>query len=135
MLPLRFSLRTLLVMVTLLALAIVCWRTMTHATIARALRQDLALPRTTSLKLLEFRKELATERDVALFVTHDGQQYELSQASRHVISPLANSKWTVDQVSIFYTDGFEQWELFARTYDHFPTRAEIQEFRQWLAQW
>lgn len=105
--------------------------------VEQSLRTDLLISRSHSLSLIDVTTYPSRggwgRGQQAVFVTSGGTKHRLASAYRH--KNARHGGWRIGEVSVMYTDGHDEWEIFEQTFDHFPTDQEIKTFRDWIDGW
>ncbi|QDT10539.1 hypothetical protein [Planctomycetes bacterium K23_9] len=134
--------RIVLTVIAILACVFVCTYgcQFTDAGVEQSLRADLSISSSLSIHLIDVTSFPAAgvwgPRQEALFVTSGGARHRLALAYRHEDAPdVEDARWQIGEVGVMYSDGHDEWVVFERTFDHFPTGSEIKSFRDWLDRW
>ena len=141
---LRFSLLTLLLVLTFCAIALtVVVRRPTPLDLPKiesSLRLDLGIADSDVLHILKFDPNSDTGRwgplEQAVIVTKPGETYRLAAVVREPRSPNPRfANWWVGQISIMYTDGHDEWETFEKQFANYPSSRDVEKFYKWVKQW
>jgi hypothetical protein len=98
------------------------------------IRNDLDISEAWSVHLIESKTYPATgwrgPREEAIFVRSGGRRHILSLAYRHANSRYdEETHWMVDETSVMYVDGHDEWIRAERKFNHFPSQDEITLFQ------
>ena len=136
----RFGLKTLFVLVGLIALALAVYRWDQNSERSSSIRNDLQLTDDQRLDVV-FTETLSTvdpwaTREKAIVVVDIGDRYRLAELHREMTSSDPDVfEWSVGSVRTRESDGTYIWRRFLRDFDHRPTITEVDDFRDWVAQW
>ncbi len=133
----KWSIVSLLFATLCCAIAIkVCWKV--ESALEKQVRQELTLASSERLFVLERHPEKSKDNDLKelVVVIQNGQEYKLAFIYRDPTSSNHNfRRWEIGFVMVSGTEGYPGGGPFSRTFDHFPTDKDVQDLREWIAQW